>query len=167
MSDIIIWIDMETYLRQWFIHDQGGQVPVRLTKGSPDSNLLYTFLQVPPPGAPRETEREGAVPIIVPYYKYKDIRYNNYLGAHAKEQFYHEVRNRFLVELWHDLHRWGYIGKQKQELIYAWMAAHGIEDSETNYFAVQKIYQRLRSTDLQRIRREKKKKARVDENGVK
>ena len=149
-SDLTIWLDMEPYLRQWFIHEQGGEVPVRLKKGSPDSNIIYTFLQVPPKGEPKDVERDGTVAIVIPCYKYKNIKYCNYLSPHAREMLHYEIRNRFLVELWEDLHKFGNIGKQKMELIYAWMESHGIEATETNYFAVQKIYQRLR--DNQRLK---------------
>lgn len=158
MSDVIIWIDMEPYLRQWYIHDGGGNVPVRLKKGGPDSNLLRCLLRKQPPGAHEETEREGAVPIVVPYYRGKNIQANHYLDHDARVAFHNHVRNRFQVELWKDLHKTRFVRKRKQDLIYAWMEKHGIEDSETNYFAIQKIYQRLRKDENKEMQREREKK---------
>lgn len=155
MSDVIVYFDFETYLAQWFVNDHGGTLPVKLRRGCPDSNLLYMLLSKRPTGGRKDEPREGAVPVILPYYSSKDIHYCNWLSEEARARFYKHVRTRFLVELWDDLHKCGYIGMQKQMLIYDWMKQHGIEETETNYFAVQKIYQRLR--DSERKRQAKKK----------
>ena len=52
------------------------------------------------------------------------------------------IRQRFVMALWQDLHKFGNIGKQRQELIYAWMEAHEIELTESNWNTIAKIYQR-------------------------
>ena len=158
MSDIYIYLDMDPYLAQWFIHDHGGAVPVVLRKGSPDSNLLVLLLRCLPANAKPDLPRKGAVPVMLPYNQIKNVRYNFYLGHKERVRLVKHIRNRFLVELWDDLHRWNYIGKEKQWLIYEWMKAHGIKDTETNYFAVQKNYQRLRNTAFMREWRKKYRK---------
>lgn len=44
MSNICIYLPLEDYLAQWFIHEQGGEVPVHLLRGSVESKLLQTYL---------------------------------------------------------------------------------------------------------------------------
>ena len=46
---MLLYIELEDYLAQWFRHEQGGTDPVRLTRGSIESGLLEQFLQTPPP----------------------------------------------------------------------------------------------------------------------
>ena len=40
MSQYTIYLDLEPYLAQWFIHEQGGEHPVTLTRGSAESDIL-------------------------------------------------------------------------------------------------------------------------------
>ena len=39
----VIYLKMEPYLRQWFIHENGGVEPVRLRRGTPESNIFQAF----------------------------------------------------------------------------------------------------------------------------
>ncbi len=43
-----LYLELEDYLAQWFINDQGGNNPVRLIRGSMEWGLLEQFLQTPP-----------------------------------------------------------------------------------------------------------------------
>ena len=43
---MIIYINnVEPYLKQWFIHEQGGEYPVSLVRGSVESCMLQLFLE--------------------------------------------------------------------------------------------------------------------------
>ena len=44
MSQICLYIPLEDYLAQWFVHEQGGEVPVQLTRGSVESKILEVYL---------------------------------------------------------------------------------------------------------------------------
>ena len=45
MSCTTIYLNnVEPYLKQWFIHEQGGEYPVNLVRGSIESNMLFQFL---------------------------------------------------------------------------------------------------------------------------
>ena len=65
------------------------------------------------------------------------------------------IRKRFVIELWNDLSKFGYIGKRKQDIIWAWMESHGIEMTEANWNTIAKIYLRKRNVYREIMRREK------------
>ena len=103
-----IYLDLDPYLAQWFVHDSGGTQPVELRKLSTERRILEVFLQK--------------------------------------------------LQLWNDLHYHGYIGRRRDNLIYAWMDAHGIELTETNWNTIAKIYIRQYKNYLQREQYKKKQK---------
>ena len=147
MSQFTIHLDLEPYLAQWFIHEQGGEHPVTLTRGSDESDILELFLKPQPsaiPARPAPTDTQ----IFIPTFKHKDVRTYNYLPPRATLALKKTIRTRFVIQLWNDLYKFENIGKRNDELIYAWMEAHGIELNETNWCAISKIYYRKRKSYL-------------------
>lgn len=148
MSNFCIYVELEPYLAQWFIHEQGGVTPVSLIRGSVESKILFTFLTKPPANYLPKPPSESAVPILIPTFKQYDVRTYNHLPQHAIAAIRKCISNRFVLALWNDLHCFGHIGTQQQDLIYAWMENHGIEINETNWNTIAKIYQRKRHVYL-------------------
>lgn len=141
---MIIYINnVEPYLKQWFIHEQGGEYPVSLVRGSVESCMLQLFLE----NKKAETADivdEKTLAIRIPSFKRKDPRTYNYLPPMAKVALHKCIKNRFDVQMWQDLHQFSNLGIQIDDLIYAWMEKHGIELTETNWNAIAKRYQRKR-----------------------
>ena len=137
MSDVLIHLKMETYLAQWLINESGG-VPVMFKKNSAENDILRINLKKRPLFGRKDKPGEGKVPIALPYFKDLDPRDYNFLSKPARLALTECIRSRFVMELWKDLHRFGNIGKRKQDLIWAWMDAHGIEATETNWKNVKK-----------------------------
>lgn len=158
MSEIVIHLQLEPYLAQWLINAHDS-LPVEFPRNSAENDILEIYLiRTPPFPAPNEPG-ENTVPIAVPFFKSKDVRGKKYLPLAARNTLKRCIRNRFIIQLWSDLFRFGYIGKQKQDLIWAWMDAHGIEATETNWNTIAKIYDRKRRAYNMRIYREKIKKS--------
>ena len=153
MSEILIHLKIDNYLAQWLIHECGG-CPVVFKKHSVENNILYVNLKKRPLFGKRDKPGEGKIPIALPYFKDRDPREYNFLSKPARLALAECIRNRFVVQLWKDLHRFGNIGKRKQDLIWAWMDAHGIEATETNWNTIAKIYKRKR--DIYRKREQRK-----------
>lgn len=144
MSQFCIYLKLEPYLRDWFINDCGGGVPVHLRKGSAESDILLCFLQKQPSSTP-DLPSDEDVAIFIPTFKDKDPRVYNYLGASGKRALKRCIKTRFDVELWRDLQKFAmFKGHLKQDLIYAWMETHHIEINETNWCAIDKCYYRKR-----------------------
>ena len=139
MSQFTINIKLEPYLAQWFINENGGGHPVTLKKGSAESDMLELFLAKQPEAIPKRPDVEDTL-IYIPTFKHKDVRTYNYLPPRAAIALKQTIRTWFVIELWQDLHRFENIGKRNDEIFYAWMEAHGIECTETNWCAISKIY---------------------------
>ena len=152
---ILLYIELEDYLAQWFIHDQGGEYPVRLIRGSIESGLLETFLQTPPDAYVPDVAAPGKVAIELPNFRRKDTRDNYYLPPRARAALLACIRTRFDIEMWNTIHRFANVFKRQDELIYAFMEQNGIEQNEKNWNAVAKRYQRKRDIYNRVMRRKK------------
>lgn len=143
--DIYVYLKLEKYLAEWYIHENGGQ-PVVLKKGCAESDILELFLQKQPQDKPVDLGREANVSIRIPSYKWKDPRVYNYLPPKAKIALAHTIYTRFRVQLWRDLHRLDNTDAPVTDLIYAWMEAHGIEDDGKAWETIRQHYLRKRNS---------------------
>lgn len=150
MSDVCVYIELEDYISQWFIHEQGGCTPVRLTRGSVESKLLEVFLKALPDDEVPDIDKSGKLAIAIPIFKNRPPESCNYLPKHAVRALQNIIRHRFDVLLWSELHRFGKITKEQKEIIYAWMEKHGIDDEEKNWGVIVKRYQRQRDVYYKR-----------------
>jgi hypothetical protein len=145
-----IYIPLEDYLAQWFIHEHGGNVPVQLIRGSVESKILEVYLTALPEGEKPQCSEDGMVAIAIPNFRNRPPQTYNYLPHRALASLLNVIRNCFDIQLWKDLHQFGHISKRQDELIYAWMEKHGITINETNWNAIAKRYQRQRTAYLKR-----------------
>ena len=150
-----LYLDIDDYLAQWFIHDQGGNNPVHLIRGSIESSILEQFLLPPPEDYVPQVAGDGLLCIELPDFRSKDTRYNFYLPPKATEALKCCIRNRFDIAMWKALHRFSSLFKRQDHLIYAFMESNGIEMTEKNWNAIAKRYQRKRDI-YRRIERRKK-----------
>ena len=158
MSEVLIHLKLDNYLAQWLINESGG-VPVVFKKHSVENDILYCNLKERPLFGRKDKPGEGKLPIALPYFKDRDPRKYCFLSKPARLALAECIRSRFVMELWKDLHRFGNIGKRKQDLIWAWMDAHGIEMTETNWNTIAKIYKRKRDIYRKKKQRERAKKS--------
>ncbi len=150
MSQRCLYIPLEDYLAQWFIHEHGGEVPVHLTRGSVESKILEVYLTHRPEDQLPGIGGDGKLAIAIPSFCNRPPEVFNYLPQRALSSLLTIIRNRFDIQLWTDLHHFGKISKRQDELIYAWMEKHGIEMTETNWNAIAKRYQRQRTIYIKR-----------------
>ena len=143
MEEIIIYLKLDPYLAQWLSNEHGG-TPIVFPKNSAENDVLELGLIRKPLLAIAPGPGENRVPIVVPYFKNKDVRKCNFLPASGRRSLARCIRSRFVITLWNDLYKFGNIGKRKQDLIWTWMEAHGIEANETNFNTIVKIYKRKR-----------------------
>lgn len=163
MSDFYIYIKLEPYLKDWFINENGGTNPLKLKKGSQEHDILKLFLEKSPNDYVPHIKQDNEVAIELPFFKNKDPRTYNYLPARALDALRDTIRTRFTIQLWEDLHNFGSIGKRQDNLIYAWMHKHGIEDTETNWCAISKIYYRKRKVYLGKVKNNARKASTLDD----
>ena len=100
-----VYIDLDPYLAQWFVHEQGGCSPVPLLRGSIERCVLEQFLQRQPEGEPVQTYHEGCVPIVIPQFKHRPPETYCYLPPKAHELMVSVIRGRFDIDMWTSLNR--------------------------------------------------------------
>lgn len=150
-----LYLDLEEYLAEWFINDQGGNNPVKLIRGSIESHLLEMFLSTRPKDYVPERDGLNFVCIQLPKFRSKDTRDNFYLPPKAAEALKACIRNRFDIDMWNTLHRFDALFQRQDELIYAFMEKRNIELTEKNWNTIAKRYQRKRDI-YKRIERRRK-----------
>lgn len=143
-----IFITLEPYLAQWLKHESGGISPIPIKRASAEADILRLNLRTQPryDGYKRQFKPEpNQVEILLPKFKLKDTRNNNFLTAHGEKCLHECIRTRFRVALWKDLHTVGNVVKRTKESIEHWMETHGIEVDDTNWNTIAKILQRNRA----------------------
>lgn len=143
-----IFLTLEPYLAQWLRHENGGEYPIKMKRGSAEADLLSLFLKPQPKDKdyrPQLKPLPGQVEIILPRFKHRDIRLYNYLPERGEECLHACIRNRFKVALWKDLHTVGNVIRRTDVTISEWMEKHGIEDDDKNWNTIAKILQRKRA----------------------
>lgn len=158
MKEVCVYIKLDEYLAQWFIHEQGGSHPVKLLRNSIENAMLEHYLQKLPEGQTPNLNIEGKVAILIPEYRYKDADSFNYLPPMAEQAIKRCIQNRFDICMWNSIHKFSSIFHRKDELIYAFMEKHGIELSGKNWDAIAKRYQRKRDYYLMNKSRKKNRK---------
>lgn len=158
MSNITFSLNLPPWLAQWYTNRCGGGSPLRLPKGSVESTIVQRFSR-----RKSETDRPdfpaaGALTVEIPENKAKPAEIYSYLPDSAKVMLEKSIRSQFDLCLFEDLIRPLFPGMLKRDLIYSWMEKNCIEIDETNWFAVEKRYSRLRRRMLSDIRVKKTRK---------
>lgn len=152
MSQTCLYIKLEPFVAQWFVHEMGGE-PVQLPKRSSESDIIEYFLSPTPKGV-SNIQEDGCTAVYIPTYKHKDAKYFNYLPPKALAALSRCITVRFRMQLWQDLHKLHNPYCCLTDLIYAWMELHGIECTESNWEAIRQFYFRKRKIYLKKSKKE-------------
>ncbi len=141
MKDIIVYIPLPPYLREWLTHQLGS--PVRFPARSYESLVLTRLCTK----RPKEYAAEpacpmGCVPVVLPDNKWHKPEYYNHLSREAQTKMAHVVKNLFRLNLWTEC--CGLISSSLplNEGIQEWCRLHGIACE--NREAVRQTFYRMR-----------------------
>lgn len=141
MPVITLKIGCEEYISQWYINEMGGASPVKIKKNSPEQHILRCML-INKAEADLSIAPEFYIEIVIPEFKGMPSQYFNALSTRGQKAFIEILKKRFDLQLFSDLAEIINVGR-KDETIWAWMDAHGIELTEKNWFAVSKRLKRM------------------------
>ena len=174
MNDYLIYLSLPAYLAQWYahecmqIHNRDKAVcpreiyqfptPVRPVRGSQESDVIQMHLAKQPSDVPAKAPEDATIAIVIPSFTGKPVEYYNYMPKSGLEHLEDTIRTRFKMELFEDIHEARRKTPQARIdlLVNAWMDDHCIENNDTNYNVLLKIYQRRR--DVYRKSPKSKKK---------
>lgn len=155
-----IYLKMEPYLAEWYIHENDGVHPIHLKRGSAESDIVSLFLTKRPKDVSPDLGKDANLSIIVPSFSYRNPEYYNYLSPRAKTALVKTIYNRFVVQLWQDLHKIENLSCILTDLIYVWMETHGITPTPENCETLRQCYYRKRKLYHDSVsRKEKRRKA--------
>lgn len=154
-----IFITVEPYLAQWLQHENDGNLPLQLQRSSVEAKFVEMHLKEQPKDSiPQLKAEDGQLPIALPWFKNVDIRTYNYLPPKACLALKDLFRNRFILQLWNEVHTFEGAHIRIDMRLAAFMEKHGIAYDDTNYNTIHKIYDRLRNSYRKRAERERKSK---------
>jgi hypothetical protein len=144
MSEFTVAIKLTPYLKEWFVHENGGHYPVKLIKNSNESIIMQYFLKERPADA-RCVEDANCL-IYIPTYKYLDVRKFNYLAPKAIAALESAITNRFKIQMWKELHVLENCHTDIGDAISGYMEKHGISGvrGDTNWESIRQMYYRMR-----------------------
>ena len=151
MSDYTIAIKLTPYLREWFIHENGGHYPVKLIRESNESTIVRYFLKERPED-PKCIEDANCL-VYIPTYKTLDVRKFNYLAPKAIDALESAILNRFKIQMWKELHALDKCHVDIGDAICAYMEDHGISGvkGDTNWESIRQMYYRIRKVYNKRM----------------
>lgn len=142
MSDILIYIKLPHYERQWCEHHFGS--PCTFPAASNVNNVIRHFLKKRPENEVPVTRQPNEIAIALPYSKSKDPRTFNWLTKHGKAAIAEAIDDIFIMQMWEDLTDIGCRHVRQSKLIYDWMASNGIKDDDNNYWNLRKKFDRIK-----------------------
>ena len=144
MKDIVIYVRLEHYLREWLVHSMGQPCP--FPPRSYEQCLLRRYLRKPPAGyVPRRPGPED-VAIVLPDNALRRPEYYHHLGRDGTRRLCEGLENLFRIDLWQGcsplLARSGELNKGIDE----WCASHGIgldhrEAVRQKFYRMRKAYE--------------------------
>lgn len=159
MSQFLFYLPLPPFLAQWYIHKNGGVVPVKINRNSSENGVLRHFLSTPPEDYVPSVPPAGQLAVEIPSYPAKDPRTYNYVPPYGVNAIVEILREDFDLQL-HEFYVGVYLrGGRLDCLLEAWMLHHGIEFNDANFNSVKKRLDRMRNAiKCHRYRSKKKSK---------
>lgn len=149
MSLYNIYIKVPPYLDQWLRHDFWDPVlsRVEFQRGSNCHAILSCFLRKRPPHY-SESATSHLLPVAVPTFKGLNADSHNYLLPAGEKALVSAIKRNFKMMLDSELSRFYKLDVQISDIIYSFMALHGIEPTEKNWETIRQMYKRLRDKSI-------------------
>lgn len=145
MSQYNIYIKVPAYLEQWLRHDFWNPAfgRVEFERGSNCHSILSRFLRRRPADY-EEQDTAGLLPVEVPTFKGMNPDTHNYLILEGEKALISAIKRNFKTLIDRELSCFYIRDVVITDIIYAFMATHGIEATEKNWETIRQMFKRLR-----------------------
>lgn len=149
MSQYCIYIKVPSYLDQWLRHDYWNPVTARVEfeRGSNTHSILSRYLHRTPQGY-EQGDTSALLPVEVPTFKGMNPDQHNFLIREGHKALVSAIKRNFKVMLDKELSVFYTQDVVITDIIYAFMAVHGITDDERNWETIRQMFKRLRDKSL-------------------
>lgn len=149
MSGYIIYLKVPEYLDQWLRHDYMDRNTGRIVfaRGSNTHSILSRYLRKRPKNF-GPLDCLGTLPVAVPTFKGMNPDSHNYLSSEGKKALVSAIKRNFKALLDHELSVFYNKDVVITDIVYAFMADHGIEPTEKNWETIRQMYKRLRDKNI-------------------
>lgn len=149
MSSYCIYLKVPSYLDQWLRHDYWNPVTrrVEFERGSNTHSILSRFLRKEPAGYSRG-DVSDLLPVEVPTFKGMNPDQHNYLGHEGHKALVSAIKRNFKALLDKELSVFYTQDVVITDIIFAFMANHGIENTERNWETIRQMFKRLRDKSI-------------------
>lgn len=149
MSQYNIYIKVPEYLDQWLRHDfwNPGLRRVEFERGSNCHSILSRFLRRRPAGW-SGPDTEGLLPVEVPTFKGLNPDQHNFLIPEGEKALVSAIKRNFKTLIDRELACFYIRDVVITDIIYAFMAVHGIEPTEKNWETIRQMFKRLRDKSI-------------------
>ncbi|MBR7028471.1 MAG: hypothetical protein IKI05_03550 [Bacteroidaceae bacterium] len=125
MKDIVVYIKVEKYIKQWLEHTLGN--PVRFPTHSYENEVLRRHLQKRPANVLLPLADPDLVAIVIPDSSERKPEFYNYLGFRGQRALQSAIDGLFRLALWSDCAPLLHSKRELNRGIDAWCKQHGIE----------------------------------------
>lgn len=145
MSHYNVYIKVPEYLDQWLRHDFWNPAlgRVEFMRGSNCHSILSRFLRRRPRGY-SEVKTAGLLPVEVPTFKGMNPNSHNYLIPEGEKALVSAIKRNFKTLVDRELSCFYIRDVVITDIIYAFMASHGIDTTEKNWETIRQMFKRLR-----------------------
>lgn len=149
MSQYNVYIKVPAYLEQWLRHDFWNPISCRVEfeRGSNCHSILSRFLRRRPENY-IATDISNLLPVEVPTFKGMNPDQHNFLIAEGEKALVSAIKRNFKTLLDRELSCFFIRDVVITDIIYAFMASHGIEQSEKNWETIRQMFKRLRDKSI-------------------
>lgn len=155
-----LYVMLPDYLSDWLFNQFGDKEfnHIVFPRSSVEHKIIKIFLTTKPKDLQPDLIHCGMTKILIPYFTGRDPCYYNFLPKKAIGILIKTIQDRFDVELWSYMSNFIKSSSLKEDLIYAWMERNNINETEKNFNAIVKRYDRLRMAYRNRERQKKFRK---------
>ena len=150
MSKPVIHIPLHSYLLDWFLFNNGGIQPIVPKRNTQIAMILTGYVTRKPRGWKYKKNMDGCVGFAIPQIHGKWAATWCYLPEEHVKRIQKIIRAQFCDQLFHTIRK-DLTNPQKKitkmEFIYRFMKKNHIEESDRNYFAIDKIYSRMQKAN--------------------
>lgn len=155
MSHHCIYLKVPDYLSQWLRHDYWNSAAgrVEFERGSNAHCILSRYLTRRPATYIHPANAAELLPVEVPTFKGMNPDSHNFLIPEGERALVSALKRNFKAVLDKELAVFFTRDVVITDIIYAFMAMHGIEATERNWETIRQMYKRMRDKSLKPTRR--------------